>query len=196
MKLSLFAVYRRSRGRTYALFTFFIVAMCLKSLLRDVINGSFREVADDRVNSPGKSEEPLQGDSGHGRYSSRNIDWEAKGFKLASHKPLELEMQPCSDRGMLCPTRGLSPEGILYTAYSLDISQLATKLIPEVLTSATSFRRHHNSTTLLTCLVTNVPTKFIDGTAIDYVIQVRDDLLFAGSHRPGAVNIIHSGLRG
>jgi hypothetical protein len=158
------------------------------SICAPLVKSPYRETADGRVRTsnktPSKSEELFQEEASD--ESSRNNDWEAKGFELASHRPVELDMQPCSDRVLLCPVQGLFAKGILYSAYSLDISQLATKLIPEVLISATSFKRHHKSTTMLICLVTNVPTKFIDGDVIDYVIQVREDLLFPGALRTGA----------
>ena len=104
---------------------------------------------------------------------------------LAANPSVELKMVPCGDQGLLCPVNGSLPRGVLFTAYSTDKEQMFHKLIPEVMMSAQSLKRYHGKD-LPSCLVTHLPTKFIEASLFDYVIQIREDLLVPGFERQGA----------
>ena len=108
--------------------------------------------------------------------------WNDLGLKTPPVSAQELEMVPCDL--LLCPKEGLLPQGVLFTAYSTDRQKLVKKFLPEVMTSARSFKKHNRA--LPACLVTNLPSALIDGSVFDFVIVVREDLMFAGAQRePG-----------
>ena len=108
--------------------------------------------------------------------------WIDLGLKTPPVRSQELELVACDP--FLCPSEGLLPRGVLFTAYSLDKKKLVKKFLPEVMTSARSLKKHNPA--LPSCLVTNLPSAFIDGNVFDFVIVVREDLMFDGAQRePG-----------